>query len=374
MTSTFPGRLALQQRVLPNYRAPFLENLGAACERGLHVFAGEPLPVEGITPARDLKNAQFTAAHNRHFQHPRHPLYLCWQGGLLDWLKEAQPDALVVEANPRYPSTRGAIRWMRANRKPVLGWGLGAPAIKGPFSSLRERSRSRFLASLDGLIAYSQRGAEDYRRVGVPPDQVFVATNATASRPARTPPERPPGFTGQPNLLFVGRLQARKRVDNLLHACAKLPEHLKPNLVVVGDGPAEEDLQALAETIYPEAEFTGGRFGSELDPLFAAADLFVLPGTGGLAVQQAMSHGLPVVVAKGDGTQDDLVRPSNGWQINPDDLSTLVDTLQEALSDPTRLRKMGRESFRIVREEINLETMATRFIDAINHTVESYPG
>ena len=42
---------------------------------------------------------------------------------------------------------------------------------------------------------------------------------------------------------------------------------------------------------------------------FAGADLFVLPGTGGLAVQEAMSYALPVIVAKGDGTQEDLVRP-----------------------------------------------------------------
>ena len=32
-----------------------------------------------------------------------------------------------------------------------------------------------------------------------------------------------------------------------------------------------------------------------------------------------MSHGLPVIVAQGDGTQDDLVREENGWQIRLDD-------------------------------------------------------
>jgi glycosyltransferase involved in cell wall biosynthesis len=103
-----------------------------------------------------------------------------------------------------------------------------------------------------------------------------------------------------------------------------------------------------------------------LNPYFAAADLFVLPGTGGLAVQQAMSHGLPVIVAKGDGTQDDLVRAENGWQIPPEDYGALVGIMREALADVSRLRKMGAESFRIVSQEINLEKMVEAFVGALN--------
>jgi glycosyltransferase involved in cell wall biosynthesis len=85
-----------------------------------------------------------------------------------------------------------------------------------------------------------------------------------------------------------------------------------------------------------------------------------------LAVQQAMTHGLPVIVAQGDGTQEDLVRAGNGWLITPDDLDALIDTLREALSSPERLRNMGRESYRIVSEEVNLEAMADAFVRALN--------
>ena len=83
-------------------------------------------------------------------------------------------------------------------------------------------------------------------------------------------------------------------------------------------------------------------------------------------MQEAMSHGLPVIVAKGDGTQDDLVRPGNGWQIPPEDYGALVSTMREALSDVNRLRKMGEESYRIVSQEINLEKMVEVFVKALN--------
>jgi glycosyltransferase involved in cell wall biosynthesis len=91
----------------------------------------------------------------------------------------------------------------------------------------------------------------------------------------------------------------------------------------------------------------------------------VLPGTGGLAVQEAMAHGLPVIVAQGDGTQTDLVRPENGWLIPPDDLQALEAVLGEAFSDPARLRRMGAESYRIVAEEVNLEAMVGIFVQAL---------
>jgi glycosyltransferase involved in cell wall biosynthesis len=179
-------------------------------------------------------------------------------------------------------------------------------------------------------------------------------------------PTRPTGFTGKPVVLFVGRLQARKRIDLLLQACAALPSILRPHLIIVGDGPERNALEALAKTVYPAAEFSGAKHGAELADYFCKADLFVLPGTGGLAVQEAMSYGLPVIMGQGDGTNDQLVRPGNGWQIPPNEISALVGTLHTALSDALRLRRMGAESYRIVRDEINLEQMVGVFVEALN--------
>ena len=117
-------------------------------------------------------------------------------------------------------------------------------------------------------------------------------------------------------ILFVGRLQARKRVDALMRVCAALPENEQPELWIVGDGPERATLEALAETMYPRARFYGAVHGPDLAPLFARADLFVLPGTGGLAVQEAMSYALPVIVAEADGTQSNLVRAGE-WVGDP---------------------------------------------------------
>ena len=369
--SRFAGRLALQQRVLAAYRAPLFDGLAQACVGGMSVCAGRPRPEELIAVIDRLKVAEFVPVENKHIL--RGSLYFCYQSGLLRWLEECSPDVLIVEANPRYLSTPAAIRWMKQRERPVLGWGLGAPASSGLLSRLRRNRRESFLHSFDGLLTYSQRGAVEYASLGFPPDKIFVAPNAATPAPSQPPPIRAAGFDGKPNLLFVGRLQKRKRVDLLLQACAALPIELQPNLVIVGDGPERPHLEELAKSVYPTTEFPGAKLGDELAAYFRAADLFALPGTGGLAAQEAMSYALPIIMGQGDGTNDALVRAGNGWQIPSDDLAALMDALGTALADPGRLRQMGRESYRIVAEEINLDRMVGVFVKALN-TVKKQTG
>ena len=358
-------RLALQQRVLPDYRTGFVDGLARSCGGGLSVFAGLPVEKESIkTMAPILVDADWTPSYNRHFLDPSSPFYLCWQPGILEWLESWRPEVLIVEANPRYLSTPSAIRWMHARRRPVLGWGLGAPPLSGPLAGWRAWERKRFLGSLDGVIAYSQRGAHEYAAMGMPADRVFWAPNAVALPPAEPPPDRPASFASKPVVLFVGRLQARKRIDLLLQACAGLPAELQPRLVIVGDGPDRAEMEAQAKQAYPSAEFPGAKYGAELAAYFKQADLFVLPGTGGLAVQQALGYGLPAIVAQGDGTQEDLVRPGNGWLVPPGDLQALSQALRKALSNAPRLRQMGARGYRIVSGEVNLATMVGGFLFA----------
>ena len=60
----FSGKLALQQRVLPNYRAPFFELLASICDGGMSLFTGLPRPSEGITTTDQLRITNYVLGKN----------------------------------------------------------------------------------------------------------------------------------------------------------------------------------------------------------------------------------------------------------------------------------------------------------------------
>jgi len=262
----------------------------------------------------------------------------------------------------------------------VIGWGLGSPVHSAAHGLGRPAPRwivGRFLRSLDALIAYSSKGASDYVRAGVPPERVLVAPNAVSGRGAEAIAarllERPDliqrwrrelGISERPTIVYVGRLIPAKRVGALLQACSSLADECE--LLIVGDGPERASLQALAEAVFPRARFLGQQEGQDLALAFAAADLFVLPGTGGLAVHEAMLHGKPVVVGESDGTQADLVRDGrNGFCVPPGDGRALERVIRSCLSDPEALRRMGAESRRIATEEVSIDGMIRTFVGAM---------
>ena len=146
----------------------------------MSLFAGLPRAEESIVSGK-LQIANYTQAENIHLL--KGSLYFCYQRGLMNWLADWNPDALIVEANPRYLSTPPAIKWMRERGRPILGWGLGAPPPSGSPHFLRKWGETwgAFLNRFDGLIAYSQRGADEYAAYGIPREKVFVAHNAVSA-------------------------------------------------------------------------------------------------------------------------------------------------------------------------------------------------
>lgn len=101
----------------------------------------------------------------------------------------------------------------------------------------------------------------------------------------------------QPVFLCVGRVAVEKNIE------AFLGLDLPGSKVVVGDGPAREELQRR----FPEAIFLGAKFGEELARIYASADVFVFPSrtdTFGLVMLEALASGVPVAAFPVCGPRD----------------------------------------------------------------------
>ncbi|WP_158249262.1 glycosyltransferase family 4 protein [Amnimonas aquatica] len=117
--------------------------------------------------------------------------------------------------------------------------------------------------------------------------------DTTLFDPHRRQPLDLPG----PVWVYVGRLAVEKNLP------AFLSLDLPGSKLVIGDGPARREL----EERFPDAHFTGYKFGEELAGLLAGGDVFVFPSrtdTFGLVMLEAMASGLPVAAYPVTGPVD----------------------------------------------------------------------
>jgi glycosyltransferase involved in cell wall biosynthesis len=113
------------------------------------------------------------------------------------------------------------------------------------------------------------------------------------------PPDAPPA-TGV-RLLYAGQLLYWKGVHLALQAFARVvADHPEAHLTIVGTGPEYDRLQALATRlgVAHAVRWLSRVEQHALFDLFGQHDVFVFPSlrdSGGMAVLEAMAHGLPVV-------------------------------------------------------------------------------
>ena len=128
----------------------------------------------------------------------------------------------------------------------------------------------------------------------------------------------------RPIYLNVGRVSIEKNLT------AFLDLDLEGTKVVVGSGPALEDLQKK----YPKVVFAGMRFKEELRYYYADADVFIFPSltdTFGLVILEAMACGTPVAGFPTAGPVD-LIPSSGAGAIDKD----LKKAIKQALSCDTK--------------------------------------
>lgn len=157
------------------------------------------------------------------------------------------------------------------------------------------------------------------------------------------------GLPARPTLLFVGRLDAEKRLWELVSALPVIRRAVDAQLVLVGIGSQESQLRRMADRlgVTEHVYWLGFVPDQRLPAVYAAADVFCMPGTAelqSLVTLEAMASGLPVIAADAMALPH-LVRPGvNGYLYRPGDLETLAQYASELLSEPATRDRMGRAS------------------------------
>jgi glycosyltransferase involved in cell wall biosynthesis len=165
----------------------------------------------------------------------------------------------------------------------------------------------------------------------------------------------------RPILLNVGRVSLEKNLEAFLDA------DVPGSKVVVGDGPALEDLKQR----YPEAHFMGALSGEELASAYRAADSFVFPSktdTFGLVVIEALACGVPVAALPVPGPLDILGSRGRGVD---DDFPATVGALDEDLAVAIqRSLTLDRQAAAIFGARFSWGAATDQFLAAIHGAVE----
>ncbi|MCC5574966.1 glycosyltransferase [Microtetraspora sp. AC03309] len=155
------------------------------------------------------------------------------------------------------------------------------------------------------------------------------------------------GLPDLPTVLFVGRLDEEKCLDDLVLALPQVLNRVDAQVVLAGTGGRRATLERLAARtgVGERVRFLGFVPDADLPLVYAAADVFAMPGIAELqsiATLEAMASGLPVVAA--DAMALPHLVDGNGRLYAPGDVRAMARHLAAILTDPGLRAAMGRAS------------------------------
>lgn len=175
----------------------------------------------------------------------------------------------------------------------------------------------------------------------------------------------------QPVALYVGRLAAEKNLT-LLQETLQAMREVRPDMaqVIVGDGPAREQLQKAL----PEAHFTGFVGQESLARHYASADLFIFPSlseTWGNVVAEAMASGLAVVAYDHAASAELINSGHNGITVPAGYSAAFQQAAVSLCQHPADFARLGRVA-RLRALEQSWSGIAEQFLRYLHQALEAH--
>ncbi len=222
--------------------------------------------------------------------------------------------------------------------------------ITGEYSTSEFRARfteqARLAASRsDLIIAISRFTAGQVKEfLGVEPSRIRIIPHGV-----HVPSLERQNTSRQNLVLFVGAIQRRKNVRNLVRAFERMPASWRLALAGAADGfGAAEELRAVeGSPRKSDIEVLGYVTTTELEALYRRARIFAFPSLDegfGMPVLDAMANAVPVITSQRSALPE--VAGDAALLVNPDDPEEIANALVRLAADPglcDDLARRGRE-------------------------------
>lgn len=222
------------------------------------------------------------------------------------------------------------------------------------------------LSRLGAVVVPSQALADYAVRAGFPARRIRVIPNGIPLR------RHDPGRSHDPLVIGTAALlQRRKGIDVLLRASARLATPHR--LVILGDGPQLDELEALAARLGASAEFRG--FVPDLAERMEELDVFVLPSRGEnlpIAILEAMASAVPVVATRVGGVPEVIVDGESGLLVEPEDVDGLAAALGRLAEDEQLRERVGRAGAARIGESFEAGLVARQMVALYRELVDGH--
>ncbi len=375
------------EQEIPHYRAGVLKAISDEIDAEFQFFHGKTSNSQAfIEPSEfDLpKNTSFVFV--RWVLGERLVLHNYWAA--LRKVRNMQSVLVVVRHNPRSIFLLPFMLWCRLTGRKVVVWGQG-------FSRKRDfRPKSHPLDMLNLAIAklanaYVAYSAEIKDRLSnyVDNGKLFVGFNTlnlsglneTRKRlvsESKIEVRNRLGLKSKYYIVFIGRLQKRKKIDLFIETLVQLQQKHKMDIggIIIGHGPEECSLRKLAdETSVRDLHFTGGLNLEESSEFLFASDVLFMPGWLGLAVNHAFFFGLPIVGRKWDDKLSNhgpeaayIVEGENGILVDARYPGELISAIQFVVD---RKDEMGMKARSYFERYLDISRMVEGFREAFNYVM-----
>lgn len=231
--------------------------------------------------------------------------------------------------------------------------------------SLKALLKRALFKCCNGFVTIGTLNREYYVKYGVQEDRLFFAPFCVHNDQFAVSPEvrvkyrrkilAELGLASESLIvLFASKLIKLKRTDELIRAFVRLTEEFPTAfLLIAGSGEEEDNLRHLAESMGGhQILFIGFQNQTQLPLLYAASDIFVLPShleSWGLAINEVMAAGMPVIVSSEVGAAPDLVEgKGTGIVYTSGDIVALCQAMRTLLAQPALREEMGYKALTLI--------------------------
>lgn len=289
--------------------------------------------------------------------------------GYCKQIKEINPNMVILFLHLKDKIMIPIIYYCKIHRIPVIYWNHGIN-LKTPNDKIKNAVFHFIHNRCDALITYTPEMRQYFSEKNQ--NKLFVAYNTLNlsdikkdELPSKAETKLKYGIKEDKVILYISRLMSYKRPELVIESFGG-----EPNIAVVIVGPGISDSIQKRVDHFDNVYYLGEKYGAEVDAIYKMGDVFSTPGHIGLAMNQALFWGLPVVILEGNHAPEIYYMKNGKTGYLAKNEEDYKQKMLKLLSNDKLLKQMSLNCLDTYEKEVSIDRMYKGFMDAIHYCLK----